>query len=157
MASPVVIRDVCVFFHDDRPDGLAFSYPFPDGPESRKFSEWCESTLPELDATEDAPGAIRWLETTARRVARGPVSRELGVRITLTVHWLERRGHIASNEHNGVMWIGTQDGAVVCLRHDPPIVGFAERMMREHRVTVVVEEDRFESKLREILGTPPAH
>ncbi|HLK36746.1 MAG TPA: hypothetical protein VKU41_08335 [Polyangiaceae bacterium] len=150
------ILRVAAFWREDEPGGITVHKGF-DGDEGNVFASACERAMPHFDMHETPGKATAWLGTYAQTFGDPSDSEsEDAKRAIATIHWLERRGHIKSDEYNGVLWIAHNGDTMIQLRHDAP----SEAMRREYITgprtsTELLDPDRFEALLRDVLGTPP--
>lgn len=159
-AKDVEIVGVDVFFRDDHPDGVCARIEFSPG-EGQRFAQWCDRAARRFDAFPPSM-AIEWLTEVGRRLCASRVGegealdQQEGRIIIATIYWLERRGHIRSDEHNGVQWIGMRgDKDLIAIRNDEP----TPDKLREARegipnfVAMPWDDPRdFEAMLRKVLG-----
>jgi len=75
--------------------------------------------------------------------------------VVATIHWLERRRHIVSDEFNGVVWLGYKDGILMVMRTDEPTPEKKQEIRAYHSVELrALETKDFEVQMRSLLGTP---
>lgn len=153
-----VIEAVSVYFQNDGDDGFSFRREFIGDTAGREFAGICEQLMVGYDAHQPAL-AIAYL----KRIAAAPdkPARVIGSAqlITATVHWLERRGHIKSDEFNGVLWIGRRGTEAFGIRHDQPTLQHLNELIQVAPNTVLrgLGDKDFNAFVRDIFGTPPGN
>jgi hypothetical protein len=148
------IDTVSAYFRNDTTTGIAISLKFEDGAKGRRFAEGCEKAMLHFDMSPPGP-AIAWLTKIGRE--RPPLTKQLCNWIVGTIHWLERRHYIQSDEYNGVMWMGVRGDEFFAIRGDQPSSANLRDLV-QHRVELdPLKDTDFEQKLREILGSPPSN
>lgn len=123
-----IIRSVGAYWRDDQPGGIGFTIDFPPDRSGNRFAQRCEAALTLFDRNPDALENALGLLTKLGREQHVP-DRE-GLRAVATIHWLEQRGHLRSDDHNGIMWVATTDEAVVVVRLDGLTVDSARLVER---------------------------
>lgn len=113
------ILGISVFWKNDKPGGIGFTQTFPEGDAGTKFEQLAQRTMQDYDAAqaegEDVVGAsveqlTRWAQ---QDVSQLPVPEQF--LILCNVMWLETRGHIASDNFNGVQWARLYEGSETCV------------------------------------------
>jgi len=140
----VDIDTVAAYFRNDTMVGISVSLRFDDGAKGRRFAELCETAMLDFDMSPPEP-AIAWLTKIGRE--KPPFTMQLCNWIVATIHWLERRKHIQSDDYNGVMWMGTRDGDLIAIRHDDPSPENNRELLRhipKAEMHIYYDEDAFE-------------
>ncbi len=151
---------VAAFYENDGQDGLAVSWDFA-GDTGNRFSAWCESVMLTFEAMDGKPSQAKaWLDALGRTHPKPEITRALGSKIVATIHWLERRGHLVSDEFNGCMWMARchRLGTHVALRFDEPSAENLRKLESEiPRMHLdPLDKGDFERLLRDVLHTEPS-
>ena len=157
MKKGFVIREAGAYYRNDRLfGGLSLSLGF-DGDDGRQFAEKCERLMLTFDMHDPAL-ALAWLDRVGHQKPR--LGRALANMIVATIHWLERRGHLQSDDYNGVIWFATHRQVLFVIRHDEMPLVSRQEFRSQHPAAVEfvgLDSKDFEKTLRIIFGTPPSN
>lgn len=132
MKGSVKIRLAAAYYRNDLPTGLGVGLNFEPGDDrGAALLVWAQAMMAVFDRA-GPERAFAWLREQAPR-ARGETLTRQAIEVAIaTVHWLEQRGHLASDEYNGMIWMGTSGAGLFCLRNDE----LSEARMRELRAAL---------------------
>jgi hypothetical protein len=154
------VAHVAAFYKNDGEEGISVSRDFK-GDDGNRFSAWCESAMLAIEASGGTPEKAKaWLDGIGRANPEPEMTPTLWNNIVATIHWLERRGHLVSDEFNGCMWLARchRDDTIVALRYDQPS---AENICKMQSAIPRFQVSRrgtddFERLVRDILHTAPS-
>lgn len=104
------VVEIAAYFRGDRPGGLGFIIQPPTDHRERLLSV-VDSMI---DAYDDAPAdprdLIEQLETLGALGIEALNDDETVLIALVNIWWLELRGHLETDEHNGVVWVTERGG-----------------------------------------------
>jgi hypothetical protein len=106
-----MIVGLAAFWRSETPDGLSISLDFRSGG-GAEFASALRRSMAAYDANSTPEDCVAWLAAIAPHKAEG-FSGDILQRAVATIDWLERRGHLRSDEFNGVVWIARCGGELV--------------------------------------------
>ncbi len=133
--SNFTLMRVMAYWHNDQPGGLGVGIDFSDQPPENGLT-FCEQ-LERGIADWDTGGATREdIEAQLSEIAsaEGDLSQEQTFIAIADIHWLERRGHLKADEHNGVLFAATMEtekGTRLMLGEQNPLVIDLEKAAAE--------------------------
>jgi hypothetical protein len=124
-----------------------------EGENGNRFAAACETRMVEYDSGNPAD-ALAWLADLARR--KPELTRRTAFEVIGTIHWLERRKHLASDDHNGVVWTARIGNALVGLRFDLEKSDVRRELFRQLPQAAIVSlpNDVYEQVVSDILHSP---
>ena len=146
---PRAIVGATCHWRSDGPDGIGLATHFP-GNYGNEFARDVHAFAGRLDARDYTPEqAFRGLESLQRAhdwsnpgaAVPAEFARASSMAFTI-VYWLETRGHLVSDEHNGVSSIVVRDGVIATVRADEPSTEMVERTS-QLRQAFGVDDGRF--------------
>ncbi len=147
--GPWVVH-VSAHWRDTDPDGIGLLLQFSP-PNGKAFVKVLDETVLDMDMRGVLPQAANeFLKTFVSR-GKPEEDRQLAV---ATIHWLETRGHLPSDEYNGITW-GVIDGRVykVLRRDEPTPVAWAKIARNGTEQEIVrIDPDRYETLVNDLLG-----
>jgi hypothetical protein len=148
---PSRVVKVMAFYRDDMPTGaIAVTMEFQEN-EGNLFAASAQKAMLLYDAHATPEGCFAQLEEWALTKPEDAIER-----IIVTIHWLERRGHLRSDDHNGVLWCALKGRDLVMLREDQWTEKNLKIVEGAGQEVNLLDRPEFERQLREILHTPAA-
>lgn len=92
------------FYKNDRPGGLGFEMECDDD-----LPGFLETTARQYDeVVQKTPSEVKFyfdqLASWGAALSRGELSEDLQMAAIINIYWLESRGHLKSDEYNGMVW-----------------------------------------------------
>jgi hypothetical protein len=123
-SKPRRIIGAAVHWQNNTPDGFSCVMSFEDSPAStRAWVTKFHEHLLRLDAQSWATPESALAELSRLRRAHSwtigdAIPQALGLEACIIISWLESRGHLRPDEHNGISWVVERGGKVVFIRGD---------------------------------------
>jgi hypothetical protein len=122
------------FYRDGEPGGIAVGMKFDSSCNGVAFCEQLEACLPEYDNI-----GLHLVERQIRHLAprrEGQLDAAEVMHVIACVHWLQTRGHLASDEYNGTIFACVYRGALVNCECNPVTLNLDSELAGKNAVDV---------------------